>query len=145
MATHLLYMYVSRSLEKELEAFRLIRTLLSGWSRSDSLNIVKVNRMKISRCLLTAAMLASLLSAQTSEERKRFQEIQERHKRGEQINDADMEVISDIDDEILRRCAANLRNVVTAAKARLERRAAGLRLRRLEEVCSALRFSLACD
>jgi hypothetical protein len=47
--------------------------------------------MKISRFLLLAAVFASLLSAQTAEERTRFQDIQDRHKRGEQISDGDME------------------------------------------------------
>jgi hypothetical protein len=47
--------------------------------------------MKISRLLLLAVAISSLLSAQTPEERKRFQDIQERHKRGEQINADDMQ------------------------------------------------------
>ena len=47
--------------------------------------------MKIFRLLLAAAAMATLLPAQTPEERKRFQEIQQRHNRGEQINAEDMQ------------------------------------------------------
>jgi hypothetical protein len=46
--------------------------------------------MKISGFLLLAAAISSLLFAQTPEERKRFQEIQQKHQRGEQISDADL-------------------------------------------------------
>src|SRR5215475_2250662 len=46
--------------------------------------------MKISRILLAGAALAATLLAQTPEERKRFQEIQQRRNRGEQINAEDM-------------------------------------------------------
>jgi hypothetical protein len=46
--------------------------------------------MQISRLLLVLAAIASTLCAQTPDERKRFQEIQQRHNRGEQINSEDM-------------------------------------------------------
>ena len=55
------------------------------------------------------------------------------------------EVILDIDDGMKGRCAVNLHNAVTVAKARLERRVANLSERRMQEVCSALRFSLGCS
>src|SRR5215471_6480034 len=46
--------------------------------------------MRISRIILLAATITSLLYAQTPEERKRFQEIQQKHNRGEAISDEDM-------------------------------------------------------
>jgi hypothetical protein len=46
--------------------------------------------MKISRMILLAAAVACLVFAQTPEERKRFQEIQQKRQRGEAIGDEDM-------------------------------------------------------
>ena len=54
------------------------------------------------------------------------------------------EVVLDIDDGMKGRCAVNLHNAVTIAQARLGRRVASLTARRMQEVCAALRFSLAC-
>src|SRR5207247_2531505 len=45
--------------------------------------------MKISRCLLLSGVIAATLFAQTDAERNRFQEIQARHNRGEQISQED--------------------------------------------------------
>jgi hypothetical protein len=47
--------------------------------------------MRISRILLLGAVAASLLCAQTPEERKRFEDIRQRHQRGEQVSDEDMQ------------------------------------------------------
>src|SRR5215467_4674815 len=46
--------------------------------------------MRFSRLLLLVIAVVSLLYAQTPEERKRFQEIQQKHNRGEAISDEDM-------------------------------------------------------
>lgn len=55
------------------------------------------------------------------------------------------EVMLDIDDGMKGRCAVNLHNAVTVAQARLGRRVANLSAGRMQEVCSALRFSLGCS
>jgi mRNA interferase MazF len=55
------------------------------------------------------------------------------------------EVMLDIDDGMKGRCAVNLHNAVTVAQARLGRRVANLGAERMQEVCSALRFSLGCS
>lgn len=54
------------------------------------------------------------------------------------------EVILDIDDGVKGRCAVNLHNAVTVAQSRLGRRVANLSAARMEEICTALRFSLGC-
>lgn len=55
------------------------------------------------------------------------------------------EVLLDEEDGMKSRCAINLHNAVTVSQQRLGRRVARLGLRRMSEVCSALRFSLGCD
>ena len=55
------------------------------------------------------------------------------------------EVILDVDDGMKGLCAVNLHNAVTVAQARLGRRVANLSTNRMQEVCSALRFSLGCS
>jgi mRNA interferase MazF len=55
------------------------------------------------------------------------------------------EVILDIDDGMKGPCAVNLHNAITVAQARLGRRVANLGTNRMQEVCSALRFSLGCS
>ena len=55
------------------------------------------------------------------------------------------EVVLDIDDGMKSRCAVNLHNAVTLTQARLGRRVSALSTERMQEVCAALRFSLACD
>jgi len=52
--------------------------------------------------------------------------------------------ILDIHDGMKGRCAVNLHNTVTLAQARLGRRVSNLSVARMEEVCAALRFALAC-
>ena len=54
------------------------------------------------------------------------------------------EVVLDIDDGMKGRCAVNLHNAVTVAQARLGRRIANLSEGRMQEICAALCFSLAC-
>jgi mRNA interferase MazF len=54
------------------------------------------------------------------------------------------EVILDIDDGMKGPCAVNLHNAVTVAQKRLGRRVGNLSAGRMQEVCAALRFSLAC-
>ena len=54
------------------------------------------------------------------------------------------EVVLNIDDGMKGRCAVNLHNAVTVARSRLGRRVGSLNARRMQEVCAALRFSLAC-
>jgi mRNA interferase MazF len=58
------------------------------------------------------------------------------------IRDVPSEVVLDIDDGMKRRCAVNLHNVVTISQERLGKRVSGLSHQRMQEVCSALRFSL---
>lgn len=54
------------------------------------------------------------------------------------------EVALDVEDGMKARCAVNLHNVVTVPQARVGRRVASLGGARMNEVCSALRFSLGC-
>ena len=54
------------------------------------------------------------------------------------------EVVLDIDDGMKAPCAVNLHNAVTISQHRLSRRLARLGVRRMNEVCLALRFSLGC-
>ena len=54
------------------------------------------------------------------------------------------EVTLDIEDGMKGRCAVNLHNVVTIAQTRLGPRIGALRTARMQEICAALRFSLAC-
>ena len=61
------------------------------------------------------------------------------------IRDVPSEVILDIDDGMKNLCAVNLHNAVTVAQSRIGRRVANLSSARMEEVCTALRFSLGCD
>ena len=44
-----------------------------------------------------------------------------------------------------QRCAVNLHNAVTVSQQRLGRRLSRLGVRRMDEVCAALRFSTGCD
>jgi mRNA interferase MazF len=60
------------------------------------------------------------------------------------VRDVPSEVILDMDDGMKGRCAVNLHNAVTVAQHRLTRRVAILSHARMQEVCSALRFSLGC-
>ena len=55
------------------------------------------------------------------------------------------EVLLDEEDGMKGRCAVNLHNAVTVSQQRLGKRVARLGLRRMSEVCSALRFSLGCE
>ena len=61
------------------------------------------------------------------------------------IRDVPSEVILDVEDGIKRRCAVNLHNAAIVSRARLGRRVASLGLRRMEEICAALCFSLRCS
>jgi len=54
------------------------------------------------------------------------------------------EVVLDIDDGMKAPCAVNLHNAITISQHRLGRRLARLGVRRMTEVCLALRFSLGC-
>ena len=54
------------------------------------------------------------------------------------------EVILDIDDGLKSLCAVNLHNAVTISQARLGRRVANLSAKRMQEVSTALSFSLGC-
>jgi mRNA-degrading endonuclease toxin of MazEF toxin-antitoxin module len=49
-----------------------------------------------------------------------------------------------VDDGMKTRCAINLHNAVTVSQQRLTKRVASLSQARMQEVCSALRFSLGC-
>jgi mRNA interferase MazF len=60
------------------------------------------------------------------------------------IRDVPSEVALDMDDGMKGRCAVNLHNAVTVSQERLGRRVASLSRERMQEVCSALRFSLGC-
>jgi mRNA interferase MazF len=55
------------------------------------------------------------------------------------------EVLLDEEDGMKGRCAVNLHHAVTVAHERLGKRVARLGPRRMNEVCSALRFCLGCD
>jgi mRNA interferase MazF len=60
------------------------------------------------------------------------------------VRDVPSEVVLDVDDGMKARCAVNLHNAVTVRQQRLGRRVARLSIERMQEVCSALRFSLGC-
>jgi mRNA interferase MazF len=55
------------------------------------------------------------------------------------------EVPLDVDDGMKGPCAVNLHNAVTVAQERLGKRVARLGAARMDEVCVALRFCLACS
>ena len=55
------------------------------------------------------------------------------------------EVLLDTEDGMKSRCAVNLHNAVTVSQQRLGKRVARLGVRRMSEVCAALRFSLGCE
>jgi mRNA interferase MazF len=55
------------------------------------------------------------------------------------------EVLLREEDGMKTPCAVNLHNVVTVSQDRLGRRVAQLSSPRMNEICSALRFSLGCD
>jgi mRNA interferase MazF len=55
------------------------------------------------------------------------------------------EVRLDEEDGMKAPCAVNLHNAVTVSQQRLGKRVARLALRRMQEICGALRFSLGCD
>jgi mRNA interferase MazF len=55
------------------------------------------------------------------------------------------EVVLDEEDGMEGPCAVNLHNAVTVAQRRLGKRVARLSSQRMNEICSALRFSLGCD
>jgi mRNA interferase MazF len=55
------------------------------------------------------------------------------------------EVILDVEDGMKGKCAVNLHNTVTLSQVRLGRRVAGLSTSRMQQVCAALHFALACD
>jgi mRNA interferase MazF len=54
------------------------------------------------------------------------------------------EVVLDLDDGMKSRCAVNLHQVATVSQDRIGKRVAGLSDSRMQEVCAALRFALAC-
>ena len=54
------------------------------------------------------------------------------------------EVILDVDDGMKTRCAVNLHNATTVTQSRVGRRVASLSSARMEEICTALSFSLGC-
>jgi mRNA interferase MazF len=60
------------------------------------------------------------------------------------VRNVPLEVILDVDDGMKSRCAVNLHNAVTVSQQRLTGRVASLSHERMQEVCSALRFSLGC-
>jgi len=60
------------------------------------------------------------------------------------VRDVPSEVVLDVDDGMKARCAVNLHNAVTVRQQLLGRRVARLSIERMQEVCSALRFSLGC-
>jgi mRNA interferase MazF len=55
------------------------------------------------------------------------------------------EVVLIEEDGMKAPCAVNLHNAVTVSKQRLGRRVAQLSSTRMQEICTALRFSLGCD
>lgn len=55
------------------------------------------------------------------------------------------EVVLSEEDGMKAPCAVNLHNAVTVPQLRLGKRVAQLSSLRMNEVCSALRFSLGCD
>ena len=60
------------------------------------------------------------------------------------VRDVPSEVILDVDDGMKIRCAVNLHNAVTVSQERLGRRVTSLSDERMQQVCTALRFSLGC-
>jgi mRNA interferase MazF len=54
------------------------------------------------------------------------------------------EVLLDVEDGMKGPCVVNLHNLVTVAQDRLGTRVGQLGIRRMEEVCDALRFALGC-
>ena len=60
------------------------------------------------------------------------------------IRDVPSEVTLGIAEGMKGPCAVNLHNAVTISQDRLGRRVASLSASRMQEVCAALRFSLAC-
>lgn len=60
------------------------------------------------------------------------------------VREVPSEVILDVDDGMKGRCAVNLHNAVTISQERLGKRVVGLNHQRMQEVCTALRFSLGC-
>jgi mRNA interferase MazF len=55
------------------------------------------------------------------------------------------EVVLSEQDGMKAPCAVNLHNAVTVSQQRLGKRVARLGAPRMNEICAALRFSLACD
>ena len=55
------------------------------------------------------------------------------------------EVVLNEEDGMKAPCSVNLHNAVTISQSRLGRRVARLGFQKMNEVCSALRFSLGCD
>lgn len=60
------------------------------------------------------------------------------------IRDVPSEVILSVDDGMKNDCAVNLHNAITISQHRLGRRVASLSPERMQQVCSALQFSLGC-
>jgi mRNA interferase MazF len=61
------------------------------------------------------------------------------------IRSVPSEVILDESDGMKAPCAVNLHNAVTVSQDRLGKRVAQLSSPRMNEICTALRFSLGCD
>jgi Growth inhibitor len=61
------------------------------------------------------------------------------------IRGASSEVLLDEADGMKIRCAVNLHNTASVSQQRLGKRVARLGSQRMDEICSALRFSLGCD
>jgi mRNA interferase MazF len=61
------------------------------------------------------------------------------------IRSVPSEVMLNEEDGMKSPCAVNLHNAVTISQQRLGKRVAQLSSQRMDEVCSALRFSLGCD
>jgi mRNA interferase MazF len=55
------------------------------------------------------------------------------------------EVVLSGEDGMKTTCAVNLHHAVTVSQERLGKRVARLSVRRMNEICAALRFSLGCD
>jgi mRNA interferase MazF len=60
------------------------------------------------------------------------------------VREVPSEVILDVDDGMKGRCAVNLHNAITISQDRLGKRVASLSAGRMQEVCTALGFSLGC-
>lgn len=61
------------------------------------------------------------------------------------IRSVPSEVVLNVEDGMKTPCAVNLHNAVTVSKDRLGKRVAQLNASRMNEICSALRFSLGCE